>query len=119
MGGWPGGYLIFRDQFSRNGLVHEIQLIDGTSDEKTLGMATSGREEDRETGKEERIQQTMVELRRRKNEPGRYLKMLRTKPKVSMTAVSRADALEEIEREKLRVENFKSLPQYCPVMEET
>ena len=98
--GYPGGYHISWDKFCRYGLVHEIQLIDGTSDEKTLGMATSGREEDRETGKEERIQQKMVELRRRKNEPGRYLKRLRNKPKVSMTGVSRADALEEIEREE-------------------
>ena len=93
---WLGGW----GEFCQNGVVHEVQLIDGTSDEKTLGMATSGHEEDQETRKEERIQQKMVELRRRKNEPGRYLKRLRNKPKVSMTGVSRADALEEIEREE-------------------
>ena len=98
MDGWPGGHHISWDKFCRDGLVHEIQLIDGTSDEKTLGMA-AGHEEDRETRKEERIQQKMVELRRRKNEPGKYLKMLRNKPKVSMTGVSRADALEEIRNE--------------------
>ena len=63
--------------------------------------ATSGHEEDRETREEERVQQKMVELRRRKNEPGRYLKMLRNQPKVSMTGVSRADALEEIRNKKV------------------
>ena len=54
---------------------------------------------DQETDKE-RIQQKMMDLTRRKNEPGRYLKELRNKPKVSMVRVSRADAIEEIEKEK-------------------
>ena len=54
---------------------------------------------DEETTKEERIQQKMMDLTRRKNEPGRYLKMLRNKPKVSMVRVSRADAIEKIEKE--------------------
>ena len=59
----------------------------------------SEQETDEETTKEERIQQKMMDLTRRKNEPGRYLKDLRNKPKVSMVRVSRADAIEEIENE--------------------
>ena len=41
----------------------------------------------------------MMDLSRRKNEPGRYLKFLRNKPKVSMVRVCRADAIEELEKE--------------------
>lgn len=99
-GGWPGAHQShIWELLCWDGLVHEVQLIDGTSDEKTLGMAASGQEDDQETIKEERIQQKMVELRRRKNEPGKYLKVLRNQPKVSMTEVSRADALKEIRNE--------------------
>ena len=68
------------------------------SDYKLGTRFPSEQETDEET-KEERIQQKMMDLSRRKNEPGRYLKFLRNKPKVSMVRVCRADAIEELEKE--------------------
>ena len=73
----------------------EVEL----SDYKLRTRFASEQETDEETTKEERIQQKMMDLTRRKNEPGRYLKDLRNKPKVSMVRVSRADAIEEIGNE--------------------
>ena len=70
-----------------------------SSDFKLGTRFASEQETDEETTKEERIQQKMMDLTRRKNEPGRYLKDLRNKPKVSMVRVSRADAIEEIGNE--------------------
>ena len=93
-------------RFSRqvlSDLVQVVQLVDGTADEEAFclgAQAASGHEADEETRKEERIHQKMVDLRRRRIERGRYLKTLRNQPKVSMIRVSRADALEEIEKGK-------------------
>ena len=68
-------------------------------DYKLRTRFASEQETDEETTKEKRIQQKVMDLTRRKNDPGRYLKELRNKPKVSMVRVSRADAIEEIGNE--------------------
>ena len=118
--GWPGAYHNFWNHPTMSGLFHEVQLVDGTCETLARAVsglahwfaiffcgqrATSGHEEDQETRREERIHQKMEELRRRKREHGRNLMRLRSIPKsindyLSMTGVSRADALEEIERKK-------------------
>ena len=73
----------------------EVEL----SDYKLGTWLASEQETDEETTKEERIQQKMMDLTRRKNDPGRYLKELEQTKSISMVRVSRADAIEEIENE--------------------
>ena len=87
---------------NRRGLVKQwsLEVEDSATESCELGTRfASEQETDEENTKEERIQQKMMDLTRRKNEPGRYLKDLRNKPKVSMVRVSRADAIEEIKKE--------------------
>ena len=92
-----------RDIRMAKGLVMECSLEEESETESfdyKLGTRfDSEQETDEEMTKEVRIQQKLMDLTRRKNEPGRYLKDLRNKPKVSMVRVSRADAIKEIEKE--------------------
>ena len=91
-----------RDIRMAKGLVMECSLEEESETESfdyKLGTRFPSEQETDEETKEERIQQKMMDLSRRKNEPGRYLKFLRNKPKVSMVRVCRADAIEELEKE--------------------